>query len=326
MTDRKSEKIKTDEAPLLASSVPVVTSLYQDFIYLSLKSAETQKTYYFATMNFLNYCHRNEVEDVRDIEPTHVREYLDHRILVEKKEASSPTHYYAIKAMFQYLVDHDQLTVNPAASVNYAFKRSKKGRTGVITRDQVREILLSIPCSTDDSDNLPKHTDMRDRALIALMAYTFIRIGGALSATVGDYYFDDGEKWIDMTEKGSKEHFLPVTGAAREYLDQYIEYCGLKEKTAPLFQSANRNGNLSGKPYDRINSRRMIISRAKNAGLEGKVSNHTFRATGITRFLESGGAIEDAMDIANHSHIDTTKRYDRRDRKRLVSALKTVDY
>ena len=32
------------------------------------------------------------------------------------------------------------------------------------------------------------------------------------------------------------------------------------------------------------------------------------------------------MDIANHSHIDTTKRYDRRDRKRLISALKTVDY
>ena len=93
-----------------------------------------------------------------------------------------------------------------------------------------------------------------------------------------------------------------------------------------LFQSANRNGDLSGRPYDRINSRRMIIARAKQAGLEGRVSNHTFRATGITRFLEGGGSIENAMDIANHSHIDTTKRYDRRDRKRLVSVLKTVDY
>ena len=321
-----SEKFDTIGITLLANSDPVVARLYQDFIYLSLKSSETQKTYFFATINFLKYCHGNGVEDIRDIEPANVREYLDHRILIEKKEASSPTHFYAIKAMFQYFVDHEQLTVNPAASVNYAFKRSKKGRTGVITRDQVREILLSIPCSTDEPENLPKHTDMRDRALIAVMAYTFIRIGGALSAKVGDYYFDDGEKWLDMTEKGSKEHFLPITGAAREYLDQYIDYCGLKDEAAPLFQSANRNGKLSGKPYDRINSRRMIISRAQQAGLEGKVSNHTFRATGITRFLENGGAIEDAMDIANHAHIDTTKRYDRRDRKRLISALKTVDY
>jgi len=268
----------------------------------------------------------NGHEDIRDIEPNQIREYLDNRIEVEQKVASSPTHFYAIKAMFQYLVDHEELTVNPAASVNYAFKRSKKGRTGVITREQVREILLSIPCSTDDKDNLPKETDMRDRALISLMAYTFARIGGVLSAKVGDYYFDDGEMWLDMTEKGAKEHFLPVTGAAREYMGQYIEYCGLKDTMAPLFQSANRNGKLSGKPYDRINSRRMVMSRAGKAGLEGKVTNHTFRATGITRFLESGGAIEDAMDIANHSHIDTTKRYDRRDRKRLISALKTVDY
>ena len=71
--------------------------------------------------------------------------------------------------MFQYFVDNGELTINPVASVNYAFKRSKKGRTGVITGDQVRQILLSIPCSTDDPENLPKETDMRDRALIALM-------------------------------------------------------------------------------------------------------------------------------------------------------------
>ena len=82
MTDLKTEKIKTDEAPLLASSSPVVTSLYQDFIYLSLKSAETQKTYYFATMNFLNFCHRNEVEDVRDIEPTKYLPKLDAETLI----------------------------------------------------------------------------------------------------------------------------------------------------------------------------------------------------------------------------------------------------
>ena len=326
MTDRKAEKFKTSGVPILANSGPSMEKVYQDFIYLSLKSQDTQKTYYFATTNFLNFCFSNGIEDIRDVEPVNVRQYLDHRIQIEQKEASSPTHFYAIKAMFQYFVDSKELTINPAASVNYAFKRSKKGRTGVITRDQVRHILLSIPCSTDDPDNLPKETDMRDRALIALMAYTFARIGGVLSAKVGDYYFDDGEMWLDMTEKGAKEHFLPVTGAAREYMGQYIEYCNLKDNMAPLFQSANRNGKLSGKPYDRINSRRMIIARAKRAGLEGKISNHTFRATGITRFLEGGGSIEDAMDIANHSHIDTTKRYDRRDRKRLISALKTVDY
>ena len=94
----------------------------------------------------------------------------------------------------------------------------------------------------------PKKRICLTELFIALMAYTFARIGGVLSAKIGDYYFDDGEMWLDMTEKGAKEHFLPVTGPAREYMGQYIEYCGLKDKMAPLFQSANRNGKLSGKP------------------------------------------------------------------------------
>ena len=132
MTDRKADKFKTSGVPILANSGQAMEKLYQSFIYLSLKSQDTQKTYYFATTNFLNFCFSNNIEDIRDIEPANVRQYLDHRIQVEQKEASSPTHFYAIKAMFQYFVDNEELTINPAASVNYAFKRSKKGHTGVI--------------------------------------------------------------------------------------------------------------------------------------------------------------------------------------------------
>ena len=51
--------------------------VYQNFIYLSLKSQDTQKTYYFATTKFLNFCFNNGIEDIRDIEPGNVREYLD---------------------------------------------------------------------------------------------------------------------------------------------------------------------------------------------------------------------------------------------------------
>jgi len=72
MTNRNSDIFKTDGAPILANSGSIVTKLYQDFIYLSLKSVDTQKTYYFATMNFLNYCFNNGHEDIRDIEPNQV--------------------------------------------------------------------------------------------------------------------------------------------------------------------------------------------------------------------------------------------------------------
>jgi integrase len=56
----------------------------------------------------------------------------------------------------------------------------------------------------------------------------------------------------------------------------------------------------------------MIRRRAAAAGIETKIGNHTFRATGITAYLKNGGAFETAAAMANHSSTRTTQLYDRR--------------
>lgn len=58
---------------------------------------------------------------------------------------------------------------------------------------------------------------------------------------------------------------------------------------------------------------RMIRRRAKAAGIQTKIGNHTFRATGITAYLENGGKLEIAQQIAAHESSRTTGLYDRRD-------------
>src|SRR5437016_511592 len=55
----------------------------------------------------------------------------------------------------------------------------------------------------------------------------------------------------------------------------------------------------------------MIKRRALAAGLPSSISCHTFRATGITAYLEAGGTIENAQAIAAHESPRTTKLYDR---------------
>lgn len=122
------------------------------------------------------------------------------------------------------------------------------------------------------------------------MGYTFVRIGGALGTRLRDYTVYDGERWMEFGEKGGKIHRLPVLGEARIYMDDYILSCGLTDPDGWLFQSANRNGELTGRPFDRTNALRMVKRRAGAAGVAGRVVNHTFRATGITRFLESDGS------------------------------------
>ena len=51
--------------------------------------------------------------------------------------------------------------------------------------------------------------------------------------------------------------------------------------------------------------------RARQAGILGEVFNHTFRATGITAYLENGGTLEMAQAMAAHESPRTTKLYDR---------------
>jgi integrase len=55
----------------------------------------------------------------------------------------------------------------------------------------------------------------------------------------------------------------------------------------------------------------MVKRRVKGAGLPPAISNHTFRATGITAYLENGGTLEKARQIATHESARTTKLYDR---------------
>jgi integrase len=84
------------------------------------------------------------------------------------------------------------------------------------------------------------------------------------------------------------------------------------EPKALLFETYSRaTGRLTGNPLPQANAYAMIQRRAKSGGVTMRVGNHTFRATGVTAYLENGGTPERAQ-IANHASTRTTQVYDRR--------------
>jgi site-specific recombinase XerD len=80
----------------------------------------------------------------------------------------------------------------------------------------------------------------------------------------------------------------------------------------PVFQSLSKTHRLTGEALSRRDMLRMVKERCLAAELPGTICNHTFRGTGITVFLQNGGSLEAAQDMANHSDPRTTKLYDRR--------------
>ena len=68
---------------------------------------------------------------------------------------------------------------------------------------------------------------------------------------------------------------------------------------------------LSDTPLPQANAFQMVRRRAEAAGIKRAIGNHSFRATGITAYLQDGGTLEKAAKMANHASTRTTQFYDR---------------
>ena len=118
--------------------------------------------------------------------------------------------------------------------------------------------------------------------------------------------------WLRLHEKGGKRHDVPAHHRAEEAVETYLAAAGLKDgPKAPLFQSVDRPGRLSGRLLARRAVLAMIKRRAGAAGLPASTCCHTFRAAGLTTYLANGGTLEHAPRITGHASPKTTKLYDR---------------
>ena len=106
---------------------------------------------------------------------------------------------------------------------------------------------------------------------------------------------------------------MPAQHNLEAYLDFYLEAAGIRDAgKAPLFRSAvGRTGTLTDNAMNRVDAGRMVQRRAGGLGMPAKIGCHTFRATGITAYLEAGGTLENAQAMAAHESPRTTKLYDR---------------
>jgi integrase/recombinase XerD len=127
-----------------------------------------------------------------------------------------------------------------------------------------------------------------------------------------DYRLEGKRARLRLLEKGGKEHLVWLHHEAEAHLNAYIAAAGIDDPHAPLFQSLDKAQRLTGLAINRRDMLRMVKARCHAAGLSEEFCNHTFRGTGMTVFLQNGGDLEAAQEMANHSDPRTTKLYDRR--------------
>ena len=286
-----------------------------EFFTAHIRNANTRRAYGRAVARFFAWCDARGI-GLLEIEPVTVAAYIE---LLQKRLAapSVKQHLAAIRMLFDWLVTGQVVPSNPAASVRGPKYVVKIGLTPVLTAAEARRLLDSLDATT--------LIGLRDRALVAVMTFSFARVGATVGMRVEDYYSQAGHRWFRLHEKGGRLHSVPAHPKAALYLAAYIAAAGIAaDRKGPLFRTFGRNRKLTQRPMAAIDALKMIKRRARAVALPETIGCHTFRATGITAYLEAGGTIEGAQAIAAHESPRTTKLYDRRGDMATMDEVKRI--
>ena len=278
---------------------------YLEFFATGIRNPHTRRAYGQAVAAFLAWCEREAgIRTITEVAPLHVAAWIE----LQARERSAPTaklRLAALRHLFDWLVTGQVIASNPAAPVRGPRHSALKGKTPVLDAAEARQLLDSIDATTP--------AGLRDRALIALMVYSFARIGAALGMRVEDVFVQNRRLWVRLHEKGGKRHAMPCHHMLEAYLHAYLEGTGIAgDPKGPLFRTIGRKTRqLTRTALPQANAYAMIQRRAAAAGIGTKIGNHTFRATGITAYLKNGGTLENAATMANHASTRTTQLYNR---------------
>jgi len=302
---------------IIAAAGDKASEHFLEFFAATIRNKNTRAAYMQAIAQFCRWCEEHGLQ-LASIRPLHVSAYI------EAKPLTAPSikqHLAALRGLFNWLVVKQVVPENPAMFVKGPKFSRQVGITPIMEAEQMRHLLDSIPITRKvkipakhggGHKEVPDIKGLRDRAVIAIMGYTFGRVSAVVGVKRGDYRLEGKRARLRLLEKGNKEKLVWLHREAEEFLDAYIAAAGIEDKEAPLFQSVDKARRLTSLAISRRDMLDVVKARCTAAGLSEEFCNHTFRGTGITVFLHNGGALEAAQDMANHSDPRTTKLYDRR--------------
>jgi site-specific recombinase XerD len=176
--------------------------------------------------------------------------------------------------------------------------REPAGRN--IHGDEMRALLAG--CLSDDWV-----IGSRDAAMMAVLHSTGMRRAEVASALIERY--DPGERGLRIVGKGGKERTVYIHPDASPYLDRWLGILGSRQ--GAMFRPVDRWGNIRNRPLSARAVGLIVDTRRRLAGLL-PTSAHDFRRTFIGDFIDAGGDLAQAQQLAGHASVTTTAGYDRR--------------
>ena len=213
-----------------------------------------------------------------------------------------------LKGFFNYLVFEDYREDNPMDLI----ETPKIGRKlpDTLSETEINSLIAAIDLSKPEGE--------RNRAIIETLYGCGLRVSELINLKLSDLYFD--EDFIQVTGKGNKQRFVPISGINQKYIDIYRKEIRVHLPIQREYEDIVFL-NRRGKQLTRAMIFTIVKQLAEKVGLQKNISPHTFRHSFATHLLENGADLRAIQQMLGHESITTTEVYMHVNRSHLSKVL-----
>ena len=284
----------------------------QDYqYYLKLErglSTNSISNYTLDVKKLITYLEDNNITcSPLDIDNETVQEFI-YNIAKEVNARSQSRIISGLRSFFDYLIFEDYRKTNPLELI----ESPKIGRKlpDTLSVEEIDTLISNIDLSSPQGE--------RNRAILETLYSCGLRVSELTNLKISDLFFDEG--FIKVTGKGDKQRFVPIGSQTQKYIKIYkdeirIHIPVINEHQDTLFL------NRRGKQLTRAMIFTVVKQLAEKAGINKKISPHTFRHSFATHLLENGADLRAIQLMLGHESITTTEIYMHVDKSHLRSVI-----
>ena len=267
---------------------------YLEYLRVVKKYSEKTIISYYDDLILYNEFLGNKFINILDINYDTVKAYMKYLYSLNIGKSSISRKLSSIRGLYNYLLREDLVKDN---YFNKISNPKKDNYLPKFLKDDELNKLFSV-CKYDTAIN------QRNSVIIELLYATGIRVSELVNIRLSD--IDLNERIIKVLGKGSKERIVIFNNHTKKAIDIYLnDGYHVFNKVNSGYLILNKDGNKLSERYVRNIINKLVI----NAGLDIKISPHTFRHTFATDMLEDGSDLMTVKELLGHESLNTTSIY-----------------
>lgn len=271
---------------------------FENFLLFERNFSENTLDAYLRDIKKLRDYAEFDLENTGPFEITYenIQEYLFQLSKKKFSERSQARWISSIKSFFKYLVEDEFRTDNPTNLL----EGPKLGLylPDTLSFEDVNRIIAVIKNDTD--------LGRRNHCMVEVLYGCGLRVSELIDLKISNINFK--ESYLKVEGKGDKSRFVPMASFTSKLIKDYIRDIRSKYKINKKCEDILFL-NSRGSAMSRVIVFIIIKELTEKAGINKKISPHTFRHSFATHLLQNGADLRYIQEMLGHSSITTTEIY-----------------